>query len=140
MQAEQLDFDEDSELSLDWFNGRRTPDANAGSKPASQESIWARSAPEIFRSLAEATCFGAKAIVDRFTEEGIPIKGLIGIGGVANKIRIHHADDGRYTESADKSQAGLHKHAAMGAAMFAATAAGVYAKVEDAMVSDGKGF
>ena len=45
----------------------------------------ATDAPEIFRSLAEATCFGAKAIVERFKEQGIPVKGLIGIGGVAKK-------------------------------------------------------
>ena len=42
-------------------------------------------APRVFRALAEATCFGAKSIVDRFIEEGIPVKGIIGIGGVAKK-------------------------------------------------------
>jgi L-ribulokinase len=87
----------------------------------------------------EATCFGAKAIVDRFNKEGIPVKGLIGLGGVAKKspyimqmmanvmnmpIRIHKSE----------------QTCAVGAAMFAATAAGVFPKVEDAMEAMGQGF
>ena len=44
-----------------------------------------RDAPRIFKAVVEATCFGAKAIVERFNEEEIPVKGLIGLGGVARK-------------------------------------------------------
>src|SRR5439155_362910 len=95
--------------------------------------------PRMIRALVEATCFGAKKIVDRFTDEGIQIKGLIGLGGVARKspfimqtmanvinkpLRIHKSE----------------QTCAAGAAMFAATAAGVYSKVEDAMVAMGRGF
>ncbi|MBP9874442.1 MAG: ribulokinase, partial [Haliscomenobacter sp.] len=84
-------------------------------------------------------CFGAKAIADRFVQEGIPVKGLIGLGGVAKKspyimqmmadvmnmpIRIHRSE----------------QTCALGAAMFAATAAGLYPKVEDAMEAMGSGF
>jgi L-ribulokinase len=96
-------------------------------------------APKMFKALIEATCFGAKAIVDRFVAEGIPVKGLIGLGGVAKKspyimqvmvdvinmpIRIHKSE----------------QTCALGAAMFAATAAGLYEKVEDAMQAMGQGF
>ncbi len=42
-------------------------------------------APRIFKAVVEATCFGAKAIVDRFNNEEVPVKGLIGLGGVARK-------------------------------------------------------
>ena len=138
-QAEQLDFDENSELSLDWFNGRRTPDANALLKASITGINLGTQAPEIFRSLAEATCFGAKAIVDRFTSEGIPVKGLIGIGGVAKKsgfIMQMMADVMNLPIKISKTE----QTSAMGAAMFAATAAGVYEKVEDAMLAMGKGF
>jgi len=60
-----------------------------------------------FRAIVEATCFAPKAIVDRFNQEGVPVKGLIGLGGVAKKspfimqmmadvmnmpIRIHKSD------------------------------------------------
>ena len=96
-------------------------------------------APEMFKAIAESTCFGAKAIVDRFIEQGIPIKGLIGIGGVAKKspfIMQMMADVMNMPIRIHKSE----QTCALGAAMFAATAAGIYAKVEDAMQSMGQGF
>jgi len=138
-QAALLPIDEDNELAIDWFNGRRTPDANQALKGAITGLGLGSDAPRVFRALAEATCFGAKSIVDRFVSEGIPVKGLIGIGGVAKKsplvmqmmadilgmpIRIHQ-----------------FKHTcALGAAMFAAVVAGIYPTVEDAMAAMGRGF
>jgi len=96
-------------------------------------------APRIFNAIAEATCFGAKAIVDRFNEEGVPVKGLIGIGGVAKKspfIMQMMADVINMPIRIHKSE----QTCALGAAMFAATAAGIYDKVEDAMIAMGQGF
>ncbi len=138
-QAAALDFNTDSALSLDWFNGRRTPDANALLKAGINGLSLATDAPEIFRSLAEATCFGAKAIVDRFLNQGIPVKGIIGIGGVAKKsefIMQMMADILNLPIQVNSSE----QTAALGAAMFAATVAGDYTKVEDAIVAMGKGF
>jgi len=138
-QAQLLPFDEESELAVDWLNGRRTPDADQTLKGAITGLSLGSDAPKIFRSLAEATCFGAKSIVDRFITEGIPVKGIIGIGGVAKKspfimqmmadvlgmpIRIHQ----------------FEHTCALGAAMFAAVVADIYPTVEDAMVAMGKGF
>lgn len=138
-EAALIEPDESSELALDWLNGRRTPDANQLLKGALSGLNLGTDAPRIFRAIAEATCFGAKAIVDRFNEQGVPVKGLIGIGGVAKKspfimqmmadvmdmpIRIHRSE----------------QTCALGAAMFAATAAGIYDKVEDAMQAMGQGF
>ncbi|MBS1978951.1 MAG: ribulokinase [Bacteroidetes bacterium] len=127
------------ELAMDWLNGRRTPDANQELKAGIAGLNLASGAPEVFRALAESTCFGARAIVDRFRQEGIPVKGLIGLGGVAKKspyvmqmmanvmnmpLRIHKSE----------------QTCAAGAAMFAATAAGIYPKVEEAMQAMGQGF
>jgi L-ribulokinase len=138
-QAAQIEPDDSSELAIDWINGRRTPDADQLLKGAFTGLNMGTDAPRMFRALVEATCFGAKAIVDRFVEEGVPVKGLIGLGGVAKKspfimqmmadvmnmpIRIHRSE----------------QTCALGAAMFAATAAGVFAKVEDAMNAMGQGF
>ena len=138
-QAALLPPEEHSGIALDWLNGRRTPDANQLLKGAITGIDLASSAPQIFRSIIESTCFGAKAIVDRFNQEGIPVKGLIGMGGVARKspqimqimadvmnmpLRIHRSD----------------QTCAAGAAMFAATVAGIYNKVEDAMQAMGQGF
>jgi len=41
--------------------------------------------PQFFRALVEATAFGSKKIIDRFVAEGIPIEGIIALGGVAKK-------------------------------------------------------
>ena len=83
--AEHIPIGSGGILSLDWMNGRRTPDANQNLKGVINGLNLASDAPSIFRSLVESTCYGARIIVERFIEEGIPIKGLIGLGGVAKK-------------------------------------------------------
>jgi L-ribulokinase len=138
-QAATLPLDENTILAVDWMNGRRTPDANQLLKGAITNLSLGSDAPRIFYSLVEATCFGAKAIVNRFVEEGIPVKGLIGLGGVAKKspfIMQMMADIMNLPIRIHKSE----QTCALGAAMFAATAAGVYNNVEDAMQAMGSGF
>jgi len=137
--AEQLPLEEDNEMAVDWLNGRRTPDANQLLKGALTGLSLGSDAPSVFRSIVESTCFGAKAIVDRFNEEGIPVKGLIGLGGVAKKspfIMQMMADVMNMPIRIHKSE----QTCALGAAMFAATAAGIYPKVEEAMQQMGQGF
>jgi L-ribulokinase len=138
-QAANIELLDDDEIGIDWMNGRRTPDANQLLKGAIANINLASDAPRIFKSLVEATCFGSKAIVDRFIDEGIDIKGIIALGGVAQKstyvmqtlanilnmpIRVHKSE----------------QTCALGASMFAATVAGIYNKVEDAMAAMGQGF
>src|SRR6476660_7849422 len=121
------------------MNGRRTPDANQLLKGAFTGLTLGTDAPGMFRALVEATCFGAKKIVDRFDEEGIQVKGLIGLGGVAKRspfIMQMMADVMNMPIRIHKSE----QTCAAGAAMFAATAAGIYSKVEDAMIAMGSGF
>jgi len=137
--AELLPFEDFSELAVDWLNGRRTPDANQLLKGAFMGLNLGTDAVKMYRALIEATCFGAKKIVDRFIEEGIPVKGLIGLGGVAKKspfIMQMMADIMNMPIRIHKSE----QTCALGAAMFAATAAGIYEKVEDAMDAMGQGF
>jgi L-ribulokinase len=137
--ASKLPLSENDVLASDWLNGRRTPDANQLLKGAFTNLNLGSDAPQLFKALVEATCFGSKAIVNRFSEESIPVKGIIALGGVAKKsqyimqtmanildqpIRIHQSD----------------QTCAGGAAMFAATAAGIYDKVEEAMKAMGQGF
>ncbi len=137
--AAQLTVEEDAALAIDWLNGRRAPDANQLLEGAITGLNLATDAPEIFRSIVESTCFGAKAIVDRFNNEGIVVKGLIGLGGVARKspfIMQMMADIMNMPIRIRKSE----QTCALGAAMFAATAAGIYPKVEEAMHAMGQGF
>ena len=138
-EAAKITLEENSELALDWLNGRRTPDANQELKGVIANLDLGSNAPAIFRAIAEATCFGAKAIVDRFNEQGVTVKGLIGMGGVAKKspfIMQMMADVMNMPIRIHKSE----QTCAIGAAMFAATVAGIYLKVEDAMAVMGQGF
>jgi L-ribulokinase len=138
-QAAEVSLEENSELAMDWMNGRRTPDANQLLKGGFTGLTLGTDAPRMFRALVEATCFGAKKIVDRFNDEGMAVKGLIGLGGVAKRspfIMQMMADVMNMPIRIHKSE----QTCAAGAAMFAATAAGIYSKVEDAMIAMGSGF
>ena len=138
-QAAQLPLEEKAEFAMDWINGRRTPDANQLLQGAFGGLSMGTDAPRMFRALVEATCFGAKAIVDRFVEQGVPVKGLIGLGGVAKKspfIMQMLADVMNMPIRIHKSE----QTCALGAAMFAATACGLFPRVEDAMQAMGPGF
>jgi L-ribulokinase len=138
-EASKLGVEEKDELAVDWLNGRRTPDADQLLKGAMTGLSLGSDAPRLFKTWVEATCFGAKAIMDRFTDEGVPVKGLIGLGGVARKspyimqvmanvmnkpIRIHKSE----------------QTCALGAAMFASTVAGIYPSANEAMNAMGQGF
>jgi len=138
-EAAKLPMEENGELAIDWLNGRRTPDADQALSGALMGLNLGTDAPRIFRAWVEATCFGAKAIVDRFNDEGVPVKGLIGLGGVARKspyIMQMMADVMNMPIKIHKSE----QTCAMGAAMFAATVAGIYPNAGEAMNAMGQGF
>ncbi|GAA5221097.1 ribulokinase [Membranihabitans marinus] len=126
-------------LALDWLNGRRTPDANQSLKGCLSGLNLGSTSPVLFRALVESTCYGARAIVERFESEGIPIKGLIGLGGVAKKspfiMQIMADVMNRPIRIARSEQT-----CALGAAMFAATISGYYPDVETASKHMGAGF
>lgn len=137
--ASQLALTENDAIALDWFNGRRTPDANHTLKGAISGLNLGSDAPAVFKALVEATAFGAKAIVNRFISEGVPIKQLIGIGGVANKSSFVMQTLADVLNMPIKVAAS-DQACALGAAMFAATAAGIYDSVEEAQEAMGSGF
>ena len=138
-EAEKIPLEESTMIATDWINGRRTPDANQLLQGTIAGFTLATTAPMIYRALVESTAFGTKAIVDRFTEEGIRIETVIGIGGIALKspFVMQTMSDviGRPIKVCNTDQA-----CALGAAMFAATAAGVYRRVEDAIAVMNSGF
>jgi L-ribulokinase len=138
-QADEIPLEVSSTLAIDWLNGRRTPDAEQRLEGAMSHLNLGTEASHVFRALVEATCFGSKAIVERFIQEGIPVKGIIGLGGVAKKspfIMQMLADVLNMPIKVHKSE----QTCALGAAMFAATAAGIYSQVEHAMQAMGTGF
>ena len=123
-----------SEIALDWMNGRRTPDANQNLKGVISGINLGSTSPKIFRALVEATCFGAKKISDRFISEGIPIEGVIAIGGIAKKstfVMQTMADVLNTPIKVAKSE----QACALGASIFGAVAAGVHENTESAMIT-----
>lgn len=138
-EAEQIPLEESAMLATDWVNGRRTPDANQALKGTIAGFTLGTTAPQIFRALVEATAFGTKAIVDRLRSEGCTINSVIGIGGIAlkNPFIMQTMCD---VVNLPMRVCNTDQACALGAAMFAATAAGIYNKVEDAVSVMNSGF
>lgn len=137
--AERIPIDESGPVALDWMNGRRTPDANQLLKGAIAGVSLGSDAPRVFRALVEATAFGAKRIVDRFVAEGVPIRSVIALGGVAKKspfVMQVLADVLNMRIKVVRSE----QACALGAAMFAAVCAGLYPTIEAAEAAMGSGF
>ena len=138
-EASKLSVEETSELALDWHNGRRTPDANQNLKGAIAGLSLGSDAPRIFKALVEATAFGAKAIVERFIEEGVRIEGVIALGGVAKKsdyvmqVMCDVLNKPILVASSDQA-------CALGSAMAASVAGGIHPTFEEARKRMGSGF
>lgn len=119
-------------ISLDWMNGRRTPDANNSLTGAIFGLNLGSSAPMIFKSLVESTVFGAKRIVDRFVAEGIGIEKIIAVGGIAGKSPYIMQLCADVLDMPIKVSAAAQS-CALGSAMLAAAAAGVHENIAVAM-------
>tara|TARA_R110000868_G_scaffold235273_9_gene489185 strand:- start:46800 stop:48488 length:1689 start_codon:yes stop_codon:yes gene_type:complete len=137
--ASKINATEKDIIALDWLNGRRTPDANQLLKAGMEGLDLSTDAPAMFKAFVEATCFGSKLIVDRFVDEGIKIEGIIGMGGVAKKSPFIMQTLANVLNMPISISSSLQT-CAIGASIFAATAAGIYPNVEEAKVKMASGF
>lgn len=126
--AEAIPHQEAIPVALDWINGRRTPDANQELEAAVTNLNMGTRAPHIFKALVNAICFGSKKIMDRFADEGIEIKTVVGIGGVARKSKFIMQSLAN-TLNVPIKVAASDQAPALGAAVYAAVAAGIYPDV-----------
>jgi L-ribulokinase len=126
-------------VALDWINGRRTPDANQALKGAIMGINPGTDAPRFYKALVESICFGSKKIVDRFRDEGIIIDSVIGMGGVAKKSKLVMQTMADVLNMPIKVSAS-EQAPALGAAMYAAVAAGIFPDVQSAIAAMGAGF
>jgi L-ribulokinase len=126
-------------IALDWLNGRRTPYADQKLKGAIIGLSLGTTAPMLFRALVESTAFGAKAIIERFKEEGVVFDDVVASGGIPKKspyvMQVLSNVLNIPVKVARSDQAG-----ALGAAMFAACTAGIYRSVQEAQRGMGSGF
>ena len=131
-EAQALKLSENDIVALDWMNGRRTPYADQNVKGMIAGLTLGSTAPEVFKALVEATAFGSRRIVEHMKVQGLHIDSVNGIGGISKKapfVMQTLADVLDMPIRIVRSQ----QTCALGAAMFAAVAAGVYRDIMEAM-------
>ena len=112
-------------LALDWHNGNRTILVDPLLTGALLGTTLHTTPAEIYRALIEATAFGARAIIERIREYGVPIDRVVCAGGIAEKnpllMQIYADVTGCTMHVAGSSQA-----CALGSAISAAVLAGAH--------------
>jgi len=127
-------------MALDWHNGNRTVLVDPMLTGLLVGCTLHTSRAEIYRALIEATAFGARAIIERLREYGVPLKRIVCAGGIAEKnpllMQIYADITGCTLLTAGSSQA-----CALGAAIGAAVVAKAhpdYPRAQKAMTRPGK--
>jgi L-ribulokinase len=112
-------------LALDWHNGNRTILVDPLLTGALLGTTLHTTQAEIYRALIEATAFGARAIIERIRDYGVPIDRVVCAGGIAEKnpllMQIYADVTGCTMLVAGSSQA-----CALGSAVSAAVLAGAH--------------
>ena len=110
-------------LALDWNNGNRTILVDQRLTGLLMGQTLHTTNAEIYRALVEATAFGARMIIERIAEYGVPIERIVCCGGIAEKspflMQLYADITGREMQVASSSQA-----CALGSAVAAAVVAG----------------
>ena len=124
-------------LALDWWNGNRSI-INDSSLSGMILGMTLRTKPEeIYRALLEACAYGTRKIIESYEECGVAVNELFACGGIAIKdplmMQIYTDVTGRPIRVAANTQA-----AAVGAAIFGASAAGLFPSLYDAAAAMGR--
>ena len=122
-EAAKLRPGESGLLALDWNNGNRTVlvDTRLTGLLVGQTLHTTRA--EIYRALIEATAFGARTIIERIRDYGVPIDRVVCCGGIAEKNDVFMQI---YADVIGQPMliAGSPQTPALGAAISAAVTAG----------------
>ena len=133
-EAEKLLPGESGLIALDWNNGNRTILTDVRLTGLMVGQTLHTSPHEIFRSLVEATAFGALKIINRIKEYDVEVKEIVNCGGLAIKspfLMQIYADVTGIPMIISKS----HQTPALGAAIFGAISAGEFKDVKEAQKS-----
>ena len=124
-------------IALDWWNGNRSTLVDVDLTGMILGMTLATRAPDIYRALIEATAFGTREIIEAFESKGVEVKELVAAGGLPEKnallCQIYADVTGRTFKLSGSAQA-----PALGSAMHAAVAAGVYPDIHAAAANMGK--
>jgi L-ribulokinase len=123
-------------VALDWEGGNRSVLVDHGLSGVIAGLTLATRPHEIYRALLESTAFGTRIIIEAFESSGVPVTELIVAGGLLkNELLMQiYADVMRRPLSVIGSDQGP----ALGSAIHAAVAAGVYPDVPAAAQAMGK--
>ena len=136
-QAAKQQVGEHGLLALDWWNGNRSTLVDAELSGMLLGMTLATRPADIYRALIESTAYGTREIIEAFEARGVPVTSLIAAGGLPEKnalLRQIYADvTGRPLRLAGSAQA-----PALGAAMHAAVAAGIFKDIQEAASQMGK--
>ncbi|MGN7358374.1 ribulokinase [Paenibacillus sp. SAF-054] len=121
-------------LALDWWNGNRSVLVDTDLTGLLVGMTLLTKPQEIYRALLEATAFGTRKIIDAFTSSGVGVDVLYACGGLPQKnkllMQIYADVTNREIFVADSKQT-----PALGAAIFAAVAAGEKAGGYDTVIA-----
>ena len=117
-------------LALDWLNGNRSVLVDANLSGVILGLTLATKPEDIYRALLEATAFGTRVIIDAFDASGVPVHEFIAAGGLTKNTTLMQL----YADVLGKpvSVSGSSEAPALGSAMHAAVAAGVYPDIHTA--------
>jgi len=135
--AAKLKPGESGLVALDWWNGNRSVLVDADLTGVIVGCTLLTKPEEIYRALLEATAFGTRKIVEAFDGSGVEVKELYACGGLPQKNRLLmqiYAD----VTNREIKVAASRQTPAVGAAMFAAVAAGAEAGGYDSIVEAAK--
>jgi L-ribulokinase len=112
-------------VALDWNNGNRTILVDQRLSGLLVGQTLYTTPAEIYRTLVEATAYGALTIINRFEEYGVTIEQVVNCGGIAEKnpltMQIYADVTGRPMKVSRSAQT-----PALGAAIAGAVVAGVH--------------
>ena len=69
-------------VAIDWWNGNRVPYADKGLRGLVAGFDLSTTANDIYRALMDGVCFGARSIVDRLRDGGIPVEKILLTSGL----------------------------------------------------------
>ena len=122
-------------LALDWNNGNRTILVDQRLSGLMMGQTLQTTRAEVYRALIEATAFGARAILERLKEYGVPVERIVCSGGIAEKNPVLmqiYADVTACEMLVSRSSQSCALGAALGAAVVAGAHPG-YAEAQAAM-------
>ncbi len=134
--ADEQQVGEHGLVALDWWNGNRSILVDHNLRGVIVGLSLATRPEEIYRALIESTAFGTRKILEAFDNAGVAVNELVAAGGLLDNPALMQI----YSDVVNRPLGVLDspEGPALGSAMHAAVAAGVYEDIETAAARMGR--